>query len=168
MFRIRIQNRKFSAVHNLVPRPLCRSSILVQVTAMRLFSGNFADVSKMADEQTVGVLQFVIIVAVSVIFGGILIAVVLYVGENKNGKAEREVSGDKKKDETERNDEKADESEKSSKTGGKNSKRAVLSTKEHPKQFCVLKGHTSDVLHIEFSSNGKILGSTSTGIAMFI
>lgn len=109
----------------------------------------------MADEQAVGVLQFVIIVAVSVIFGGILVAVVLYVGGKKNGKAEDEVSGDKKK---------AEESEKSAKTAGKNAKRAV-STKEHSEQFCVLKGHTSDVLHIAFSSNGKILGSTSTGIA---
>ena len=30
-------------------------------------------------------------------------------------------------------------------------------------QLCILKGHTSDVLYIEFTTNGKLLGSTSSG-----
>ena len=117
----------------------------------------------MADEQAVGLLQFVTIVAVSVIFGGILVVVVLSVGGKKNTQDDGQVPGDGEKNEEKKNGEKPGETQKPSKVAAKSSKRST-STKEHPKQLCILKGHTSDILHIEFSSNGKILGSTSTGI----
>ena len=127
-------------------------------------SGDYADVYKMADEESLGIVQFVIILLVTLVFGGVLIAIVLFVGRKKQ---EKEGSNDSrpetKVEDLKSGQENANDATVSKKTSSKSSKRAHTSN-EHPKQLCILKGHTSDVLYIEFTSNGKLLGSTSSGI----
>ena len=85
-------------------------------------------------------------------------------GRKEKGEAKSNGSGRETKVEELKNNENAggnETSSNSSKKAGKNPKRTASS--EHPKQKCILKGHTSDVLHIEFTANGKLLGSTSLG-----
>ena len=126
-------------------------------------SGEFADVYKMADEESLGIAQFIIILLVTLVFGGVLIAVVLFVGRKKQEKDVRNDSRPETKvEDLKSGKENADDATVSKKTSSKSSKRAHASN-EHPKQLCILKGHTSDVLYIEFTSNGKLLGSTSSG-----
>ena len=126
-------------------------------------SKHFADVFKMADEDNVGLFQFLIIVVVSIVFGGVLILLVLSVGGRKS--KDDQVSANEKTEEEKKAGKEDIESEKKDNIvqNSKSTKRST-NNKEHPKQYCILKGHTSDVLYIEFTSNGKILGSTSSGV----
>lgn len=117
----------------------------------------------MAEEETLGIVQLVVILVVTVLFGGILIAVVFFLGRKERYTADNDKSSSNiKVEELKPPKEQYNKVDISKKTSSKNSKRtnAVV---DHPKQLCVLKGHTSDVHHIEFSSNGKHLGSTSSG-----
>jgi ABC-type Na+ efflux pump permease subunit len=124
-------------------------------------SGDFADVSKMADEESLGIVQFVIILLITLVFGGVLIAIVLFVGRKKQEKDSSNDSRPENKVEDLKNG-KENAANTVSKKTSKNSKR-VQGSNDHPKQLCILKGHTSDVLYIEFTTNGKLLGSTSSG-----
>ena len=124
--------------------------------------GHSADVSKMADDDGVGFLQFVIIVVVSVVFGGVLIIVVFFVGKKQD---KTDISINEKVNDEKKSKEKPVKVDDNHVTT-KSSKRSPNVAKDHPKQLCVLRGHTSDVLYIEFTTNGKILGSTSTGILL--
>jgi FtsZ-interacting cell division protein ZipA len=117
----------------------------------------------MADEESLGIIQFLIILLVTLVFGGVLIAIVLFVG----GKKQRKDSSNDSRPETKVEDlktgnENGDDAKGSKKPSTKNSKRVNVAS-ENPKQLCILKGHTSDVLYIEFTTNGKLLGSTSSG-----
>ena len=126
-------------------------------------SGDFADVYNMADEEeSLGIVQFAVILLVTVLFGGFLVYLVFSIGGKKG---QEDVTNDSRS-ETKVQDLKSgnnttESSKVSKKAPTKNSKRVAVS--EHPKQLCILKGHTSDVLHIEFTNNGKLLGSTSSG-----
>ena len=118
----------------------------------------------MADEESLGIVQFVVILLITLVFGGVLIAVVLLVGGKKKEKAVSDESSPKSKVEELKSDKaknSADDAQ-SKQSSTKNAKRSGAIS-EHPKQLCILKGHTSDVLYIEFTSNGKLLGSTSSG-----
>ena len=111
------------------------------------------------EEESLGVLQFVVILLVTALFGGVLIAIVLFIGGKKQEK-------DESKPETKIEDLKnggVDNAKKSTKKASAKNPKRVNATSDHPKQLCILKGHTSDVLYIEFTSNGKLLGSTSSG-----
>ena len=117
----------------------------------------------MADEEeSLGVLQFVVILLVTSLFGGVLIAIVLFIG----GKKQEKDDSNESKPETKIEDLKnggVDNAKKSTKKASAKNPKRINATSEHPKQLCILKGHTSDVLYIEFTSNGKLLGSTSLG-----
>jgi ABC-type Na+ efflux pump permease subunit len=116
----------------------------------------------MAEEESLGIVQFVIILVITLLFGGILITIVLFVGGKKQEKDNRDDSRPETKVEDLKSGKENADDAKVSKPSTKNSKR-VHANSEHPKQLCILKGHTSDVLYIEFTSNGKLLGSTSSG-----
>ena len=118
----------------------------------------------MADEEeSLGILQFAVILLVTVLFGGVLIAIVLFIGGKRQEKDESNESKVETKVEELKNGDAVDSGKNATKkVSAKNSKR-VNATSDHPKQLCILKGHTSDVLCIEFTSNGKLLGSTSSG-----
>lgn len=118
----------------------------------------------MVEEESTAIVQFVIISLVTLVFGGVLVAIVLFVGGKKQEKdGTNDSRPETKVEDLQSGHENSDDNTKSKKTSSKNSKRILNAANEHPKQVCILKGHTSDVLQIEFSSNGKLLGSTSSG-----
>ncbi|XP_028396742.1 transducin beta-like protein 2 isoform X2 [Dendronephthya gigantea] len=116
----------------------------------------------MADEEeSLGIVQFTVILLVTVVFGGFLVYLVFSIGGKKGKKdASNDSRSETKVEDLKAENNTAESSKVSKKAPTKNSKRVAAS--EHPKQLCILKGHTSDVLYIEFTNNGKLLGSTSS------
>ena len=138
------------------------SSVLRALRSYKV-SGDFADVYNMADEESLGIIQFLIILLVTLVFGGVLIAIVLFVGGKKQNKdSSNDSRPETKVEDLKTGNENCDDAKGSKKPSTKNSKRVNVAS-ENPKQLCILKGHTSDVLYIEFTTNGKLLGSTSSG-----
>lgn len=98
------------------------------------------------------------ITATSVI-AAVILVVILFIGF----KSKQRKDDSSKTDKTELEEKQAINGERKDKAKSGKGKRANAPVKNHRRQFAILKGHTGDVLDLEFSLNGKYMASTSQG-----
>ena len=98
-------------------------------------------------------------VVVTSVLAAVILLVILFFGFKKK----QERNGHSEASESEREEKPVNSKEKREKIKQTRGKRRIAQVKSHRRQCAVLKGHTEDVLDLEFSINGKYLASTSQG-----
>lgn len=93
------------------------------------------------------------------VIAAVILVVILFIGF----KSKQRKDGSSNTDKTELEEKEAINGERKDKAKAGKAKRANAPVKTHRRQFAVLKGHTGDVLDLEFSLNGKYMASTSQG-----
>ncbi|XP_001636604.2 transducin beta-like protein 2 isoform X4 [Nematostella vectensis] len=96
------------------------------------------------------------VIAISACLGAVILAIFVFVSLRNNSQDENSASDSKEK--REKSKEKPQNGTKSAKGKKRNQSQGVMN---HRRQFAALKGHTSEVLDLDFSLNGKLLASTS-------
>lgn len=98
-------------------------------------------------------------IAVTSVIAAIILVVILFIGF----KSKQQKDDSSETDKTELEEKQAINGERKDKAKSGKGKRANAPVKNHHRQFASLKGHTGDVLDLEFSLNGKYMASTSQG-----
>ncbi|XP_078362690.1 transducin beta-like protein 2 isoform X1 [Oculina patagonica] len=96
-------------------------------------------------------------IAVTSVIAAIILVVILFIGF----KSKQQKDDSSETDKTELEEKQAINGERKDKAKSGKGKRANAPVKNHHRQFASLKGHTGDVLDLEFSLNGKYMASTS-------